>query len=184
VLAASSERSRAERIRDLFHDVAFRVYTNDDVVGVELGTALKNVIALAAGIADGMGLGANARGAILTRGLAEITRLGVALGARPETFLGLAGVGDLVTTCSSPLSRNRTLGERIGRGIPLNEALASMTQVAEGVPTTRSAVLLARRLGIEMPIAEQVARVLFEGLDPREALRALMTRPPRMEGEG
>jgi glycerol-3-phosphate dehydrogenase (NAD(P)+) len=183
VLSASDDAECAERVRMLFHDVAFRVYTNDDVVGVELGTALKNVIALAAGIAAGMGLGANAHGALLTRGLAETMRLGEALGARRETFLGLAGVGDLVTTCSSPLSRNRTLGERIGRGVPTAEAIASMTQVAEGVPTTRSAVQLARARGIEMPIAEQVHRVLFEGLDPHEALRALMERPPRMEGE-
>jgi glycerol-3-phosphate dehydrogenase (NAD(P)+) len=183
VLAASRDVACAERVRDLFHDLAFRVYTNDDLVGVELGTALKNVIALAAGIASGMGLGANAHGAILTRGLAETMRLGAVLGARRETFLGLAGVGDLVTTCSSPLSRNRTLGERIGRGMPVAQALASMTQVAEGVPTTRSAVGLARRHRIEMPITEQVHRVLFEGLDPREALRALMERPPRMEGE-
>lgn len=183
VLSASEDPECAERVRELFHGAAFRVYTNDDVVGVELGTALKNVIALAAGIAEGMELGANAQGAILTRGLAETMRLGEALGARKETFLGLAGVGDLVTTCSSPLSRNRTLGERIGRGLPTAEAIASMTQVAEGVPTTRSAVQLARARGIEMPIAEQVHRVLFEGLDPREALRALMERPPKMEAE-
>jgi glycerol-3-phosphate dehydrogenase (NAD(P)+) len=182
VLAASEDAECASRVRDLFHDVAFRVYTNDDLIGVELGTALKNVIALAAGIASGMGLGANAHGAILTRGLAEIMRLGDVLGAKRETFLGLAGVGDLVTTCSSPLSRNRTLGEQVGRGVPMAEALASMTQVAEGVPTTRSAVRLARRYGIEMPIAEQVHRVLFEGVDPREALRVLMERPPRVEG--
>jgi len=183
VLAASSDEGRATRVRDLFHDASFRVYTNTDVTGVELGTGLKNVIALAAGISDGMGLGSNARGAILTRGLAEIMRLGLALGARRETFLGLAGVGDLVTTCSSPLSRNRTLGEKIGRGTPIAEALASMTQVAEGVPTTRSAVRLSRQRGIEMPIAEQVHRVLFEGVDPRGALRALMMRPPRTEEE-
>jgi glycerol-3-phosphate dehydrogenase (NAD(P)+) len=183
VLAASDDPALAARVRDLFHGPTFRVYTSSDVRGVEIGTALKNVVALAAGILDGMGLGANAKGALLTRGLAEMTRLGVALGARRETFLGLAGVGDLVTTCSSPLSRNRSLGEAIGRGIPVQEAIAGMTQVAEGVPTTRSAVALGRRLGIELPIAEQVARILFEGVDPHEALRALMARPPRTEEE-
>ena len=183
VLAASNDPQLAVRVRDLFHGQSFRVYTSEDMTGVELGTALKNVVALAAGILDGMGLGANAKGALLTRGLAEMTRLGVALGARRETFLGLAGVGDLVTTCSSPLSRNRTLGETIGRGVPPAQAMAAMTQVAEGVPTTRSALELGQRLGIELPIAEQVARVLFEGVDPREALRALMGRPPRMEEE-
>jgi glycerol-3-phosphate dehydrogenase (NAD(P)+) len=170
-------------VRDLFHGPTFRVYTSGDMRGVEIGTSLKNVVALAAGILDGMGLGANAKGALLTRGLAEMTRLGVAMGARRETFLGLAGVGDLVTTCSSPLSRNRSLGEAIGRGAPVNQAMAAMTQVAEGVPTTRSAVDLGRRLGIELPIAEQVARILFEGVDPREALRSLMARPPRTEEE-
>lgn len=182
VLAASEDSACAERVRELFHGPTFRVYSSDDPIGVEIGTSLKNVVALAAGIIDGMGLGANAKGALITRGLAEITRLGVALGAKRETFLGLAGVGDLVTTCSSGLSRNRTLGESIGRRIPLDEALASMEQVAEGVPTTRSAVGLSRRVGVEMPITEQIYRVLFEGLDPEEALSSLMARPPRPEG--
>jgi glycerol-3-phosphate dehydrogenase (NAD(P)+) len=181
VLCASADAACAARVREVFHGPTFRVYTSTDVIGVEVGCALKNVIALAAGIADGMDLGANAKGALLTRGLAEITRLGVAMGARRETFLGLAGVGDLVTTCSSPLSRNRSLGEAIGRGASPAQARAAMTQVAEGVPTTRSAVLMARRLGVEMPIAEQIHRVLFEGQDPKEALRELMRRPPRDE---
>lgn len=181
VLCASADPGCAARVREVFHGPTFRVYTSADVIGVEVGCALKNVIALAAGIADGMDLGANAKGALLTRGLAEITRLGVAMGARRETFLGLAGVGDLVTTCSSPLSRNRSLGEAIGRGASPAQARAAMTQVAEGVPTTRSAVLLARKLGVEMPIAEQIHRVLFEGQDPKEALRELMRRPPRDE---
>ncbi|MDM7916129.1 MAG: NAD(P)H-dependent glycerol-3-phosphate dehydrogenase [Candidatus Eisenbacteria bacterium] len=183
VLSASADPACAARVRERFHGPFFRVYESSDVAGVEVGTALKNVIALAAGIADGMKLGENAKGALLTRGLAEITRLGVALGARRETFLGLAGVGDLVTTCSSPLSRNRSLGEMLGRGIPFREAAARMTQVAEGVPTTRSAWRLSRRLSIEMPITEQVHQVLFEGLDPVAGLRALMGRPPRAEGE-
>ncbi len=181
VLCASTDPACAARVRETFHGPTFRVYTSTDVIGVEVGCALKNVIALAAGIADGMGLGANAKGALLTRGLAEITRLGVAMGARRETFLGLAGVGDLVTTCSSPLSRNRSLGEAIGRGMSPAQARAAMTQVAEGVPTTRSAVLMARKLGVQMPIAEQIHRVLFEGQDPRGALQELMRRPPRDE---
>jgi glycerol-3-phosphate dehydrogenase (NAD(P)+) len=183
VLAAADDPRVAERVRDLFHGPSFRVYTSGDIRGVEIGTSLKNVVALAAGILDGMGLGANARGALLTRGLAEMTRLGAAMGARRETFLGLAGVGDLVTTCSSPLSRNHSLGEAIGKGVPVPQAIAALTQVAEGVPTTRSAVELGRKLGIELPIAEQVGKILFEGVDPREALRALMARPPRTEEE-
>ncbi len=183
VLSASTDRATAEEVRDLFHSATFRVYTSEDPIGVEIGTSLKNVVALAAGISEGMQLGANTLGALLTRGLAEITRMGVSLGARRETFLGLAGVGDLVTTCSSPLSRNRSLGFAIGRGTPVDEAMAAMTQVAEGVPTTRSAVQLGRRLRVELPIAEQVHRVLFERVDPREALRALMGRPPRGEGQ-
>jgi glycerol-3-phosphate dehydrogenase (NAD(P)+) len=183
VLAASVDAHRAAAVQQLVHGPAFRVYTSTDVVGVELGTSLKNVVALAAGIVDGMELGANARGALLTRGLAEITRLGVALGARRETFQGLAGVGDLVTTCSSPLSRNRSLGEAIGRGLGVRQAIAGLRQVAEGVPTTRSAVRLAARAGVEMPIAEQVRRLLDEEIEPLEAVRALMSRPPRGEGE-
>lgn len=182
VLSSSVDRQTAEDVRGLFHTTSFRVYTSDDTIGVETGTSLKNVVALAAGISEGMELGANTFGALLTRGLAEITRLGTAMGARRETFLGLAGVGDLVTTCASPLSRNRSLGFAIGRGIPVDEAMAKMSQVAEGIPTTRSAVQLGRRLGVELPIAEQVHRVLFERLDPHEALRALMGRPPREEG--
>ncbi|MBD3160961.1 MAG: NAD(P)H-dependent glycerol-3-phosphate dehydrogenase [Candidatus Eisenbacteria bacterium] len=181
VLSAAREVEIAEAVRDRFHGPTFRVYTSDDPVGVEVGTALKNVVALAAGIAEGMGLGANAHGALLTRGLAEITRLGAALGANRETFLGLAGVGDLVTTCSSPLSRNRSLGEAIGRGTAPEAARKAMDQVAEGVPTTRSAVRLARRHGVEMPIATQVHRILFEGIPPGEALRELMERPPKAE---
>jgi glycerol-3-phosphate dehydrogenase (NAD(P)+) len=183
VLAASEDAGSARAAQELFHGPAFRVYTNPDVVGVEIGTSVKNVVALAAGIVDGMGLGANAKGALVTRGLAEITRLGIALGGRERTFLGLAGVGDLVTTCASPLSRNRTLGEAIGRGVPVGQALRAMTQVAEGVPTTRSAIDLAGRFGVEMPIAEQVRRVLEGEAGPAEAVRALMTRPPRGEGD-
>ncbi len=181
VLAASDDPAAAERVQHLFATDRFRVYTNPDPIGVELGTALKNVVALAAGIADGLELGQNARGALLTRGLAEIRRLGEALGARPETFLGLAGIGDLVTTCTSPLSRNHTLGEALARGEPLEEALARIGMVVEGVRTSRAACELADRTGVEMPIARQVARILFEGVRPADALRDLMTRPLRAE---
>lgn len=181
VLAASESPLARERVQSLFSTDRFRVYTSDDVVGVELATSLKNVIALAAGMADGLGLGRNARGALLTRGLAEITRLGTTLGAKLETFLGLAGVGDLVTTCTSPLSRNHTLGEQLARGIALDQALADLGQVAEGVRTTRAAWTLARRVGVEVPITQQVHRILFDDLDPSKALHELMTRPLRSE---
>lgn len=181
ILAASESTESAERIQSLFSTERFRVYTSTDVTGVELATSLKNVIALAAGIADGLELGQNARGALLTRGLAEITRLGTALGARVETFLGLAGVGDLVTTCTSPLSRNHTLGEALGRGVSLERALGTMTMVAEGVRTTRAAIELADRHGVDVPIARQVGRILFEGLEPMRAMHDLMTRPLRSE---
>lgn len=181
LLAACLDLERAREVQRLFSSDRFRVYTTTDVCGVELATALKNVVALAAGIAAGQSFGSNALGALLTRGLAEITRLGVSQGAVVETFRGLAGVGDLVTTCTSSLSRNRTLGEAIGRGETLEGALAAMTMVAEGVRTTRAAVALAHRFGIEVPIAEQVHRILFEGADVREALHELMTRPLKEE---
>lgn len=181
VLAASSDPAAAQRVQRLFSSDSFRVYTSGDPLGVELGTSLKNVIALAAGIADGLGLGQNTRGALLTRGLAEIRRLGEALGARPETFLGLAGVGDLVTTCTSPLSRNHTLGEALGRGERLETALPGIGMVVEGVRTARAAHTLSQRVGVELPIAEQVYRILFEGVHPAAALRELMRRPLRSE---
>jgi len=162
----------------------FRVYHNDDPLGVELGGALKNVIALAAGICDGLALGVNAKAALLTRGLAEITRLGVAMGARRETFAGLAGVGDLFTTCVSEHGRNRAVGESIGRGRTLDETIAAMGgQVAEGVATTRSTVALAAKFGVEMPISAEIHHVLFDGKSPRQAIRDLMARPSRAEGE-
>lgn len=181
LLSASTSPESARQVQELFATDRFRVYTSADPVGVELATSLKNVIALAAGIADGLGLGNNARGALLTRGLAEITRLGVALGAKVETFLGLAGVGDLVTTCTSPLSRNHTLGEALGRGVPLEKALAGMSMVAEGVRTTQAALRLAERAGVEVPISREIGRILFEGRDPSRALQELMTRPLRAE---
>jgi glycerol-3-phosphate dehydrogenase (NAD(P)+) len=162
---------------------AFRLYTQSDVTGVELGGALKNVMAIAAGISDGLELGNNARAALLTRGLAEITRLGVALGARPRTFAGLAGVGDLVLTCTGQLSRNRRLGLALAGGTSLAEWQASTRSVAEGVLTARAAVALARRAGVAAPIAAEVAAMLFEGKPPREALGALLARDVRPEEE-
>lgn len=180
-VAAAQDEALARRVQEIYTTEWFRVYTNTDVVGVELGGALKNIIAIAAGICDGLGMGDNAKAALLTRGLAEITRLGVAMGARAETFMGLSGIGDLVTTCASNLSRNHRVGKAVGRGKSLGQVVAEMEQVAEGVTTTRSALALAERHGVEMPIAEQVALMLFEGKAPREAVRDLMTRKPKAE---
>jgi glycerol-3-phosphate dehydrogenase (NAD(P)+) len=159
----------------------FRVYTNDDLVGVELGGALKNVIAIAAGILDGLGLGHNPRAALITRGLAEIARLGAALGAQPATFAGLAGMGDLVLTATGHLSRNRSLGVELGRGRTLEDVMARRLSVAEGVHTARAAVGLAEGAGVELPICREVARVLFEGKAPRQAIGDLMERALRSE---
>ena len=183
VVVACDDQRVARRTQEVFGSERFRVYRHDDAAGVELAGALKNVIALAAGICDGLGLGDNAKAALLTRGLVEIGRLGVSLGGRRETFAGLAGVGDLFTTCVSPHGRNRTVGEAIGRGRTLNEILAAMEQVAEGVYTTGSAVALARRQKVEMPITREVHRVLFDDKSPRQAIRDLMTRPSRAESE-
>lgn len=181
VVASSRKRDVCRQIQDTFNSPTFRVYTNDDLVGVELAVALKNVIAIAAGICDGLGFGDNTKGALLTRGLVEMTRLGVAMGARPSTFAGLAGVGDLITTCASRHSRNRFLGEQIGRGKPLEEVLGEMTMVAEGVETTAAAMELSRRHGVEMPIAEEVYSILFEGKEPSKAWQDLMNRSPKSE---
>ncbi|MES2357189.1 MAG: NAD(P)H-dependent glycerol-3-phosphate dehydrogenase [Gemmatimonadota bacterium] len=181
IVAACNRRSPAEQVQQLFHGPAFRVYTQHDVVGVELGGAVKNVMAVATGIAEGLGLGFNARAALITRGLAEMTRLGFALGADPATFAGLAGMGDLVLTCTGQLSRNRSLGVEIGSGKTLDEALAGRDTVAEGVITTRSARELAERAGVDMPIVEAVFSVLFDGQAPRDAIVDLMNRDPRAE---
>ena len=159
----------------------FRVYTSRDVLGVELAGALKNIVALGAGIGDGMEAGENAKAAFLTRGLAEMTRLGVAAGADPMTFAGLAGIGDVVATCSSRLSRNRYVGEQLTRGQSWANIRASMDNVAEGVNATQAALVLAKELDVEMPIAEMASRVLFDGLSPREAMAELMSRPARSE---
>lgn len=180
-VVASEDAELATRVQSAMSTQWFRVYTNSDLIGVELAGATKNVVAIAAGIIDGLAAGNNAKAALVTRGLVEITRLGLAMGARPETFIGLAGVGDLITTCVSPEGRNRTVGERIGKGQKLADILAGMDSVAEGVPTTRAVMELARRHHVEMPITEAVHAVLFEGKDVLNALSDLMTREPKPE---
>ncbi len=181
VVMASRDRAVAERAAQLFHAERFRVYTSDDVAGVELGGALKNVMAIAAGVADGLGLGHNTRAALITRGLAEISRLAVRKGANPLTLAGLAGMGDLVLTCTGDQSRNRTVGMGLGKGKKLAEILAEMKQVAEGVKTTKSAHDLAARLGVEMPITSTMYRVLYENVPAREAVSDLLGRAPKHE---
>jgi glycerol-3-phosphate dehydrogenase (NAD(P)+) len=180
-VAAAEDSSLARRVQSAFSTQWFRVYTNEDVTGVELAGATKNVIAIAAGILDGLAAGNNAKSALVTRGLVEIMRLGLAMGARAETFHGLAGLGDLITTCVSPEGRNRTVGERIGKGQKLKDVLGAMDSVAEGVPTTKSVHELARRYQVEMPITEAVHAVLFEDKDVLHALTDLMTRDPKPE---
>ncbi len=180
VVAGTDERLNVQ-VRDALNQETFRVYTSPDALGVELAGALKNILGIAAGICDGLGFGDNAKASLLTRGLAEITRFGVDLGAQPSTFFGLAGVGDVVTTCYSPFGRNRSVGERIGRGAPPDEVLAGMVNVAEGVPTTRSVHDQARRRGIEMPITDELYRILFEGKAPLAAVTDLMVRHPKVE---
>jgi len=175
-VVASGDPALAAEVAALLGSDQFRVYTNPDVVGVELGGALKNVIALAGGMADGLRMGDSGKAAIITRGLAEMTRLAVALGARRETLAGLAGMGDLVLTCTGGLSRNRTVGVELGKGRPLDHIVGSMRMVAEGVSTTAAAVQLARKVGVEMPIAEQMHAVLYQGRPPRDAIRELMER--------
>lgn len=181
VVAAAADPEIAHRVQEIFGTGYFRIYTNDDVIGVELAGALKNVIALAAGVADGLGFGYNSRAALITRGLAEMTRLGMAKGANPATFAGLAGMGDLVLTCTGDLSRNRTVGVELGRGRTLQEILAGMKMVAEGVKTTLSAYQLATRLGVEVPIIEQMYRILYEGKGARQAVDDLMLRELKAE---
>jgi glycerol-3-phosphate dehydrogenase (NAD(P)+) len=171
----------AQRVQTAFADRYFRVYTSHDLLGVELGGAVKNVMAIAAGISDGLGLGSNTRAALITRGIAEIRRLGTRLGANPQTFSGLAGIGDLVLTCTGTLSRNWTLGNKLGQGKNLDKILSETRTVAEGVKTTKSVYDLSHKVGVEMPIAEQVYRILYENLDPQKALWALMTRDLKHE---
>jgi glycerol-3-phosphate dehydrogenase (NAD(P)+) len=180
-VAAAEKSGTAKKAQRLLTAPNFCVFTNSDVLGVELGGALKNIIALGAGIADGLEYGDNAKAAFVTRGLTEITALGMALGANPLTFSGLAGLGDLMATCASPLSRNRFVGQELAKGRPLEEITASMTGIAEGVTTTVAALKLAGELGVEMPIAQQVYRVLYKGLDVRQGIAELMGRELKHE---
>ena len=181
VVAASESGDAAAFVQNAFSADSFRVYTSDDIVGVELGGALKNVMAVATGVVEGLGLGFNSRAALITRGLAEMVRLGTAMGARPSTFAGLAGIGDLVLTCTGALSRNRAVGIEIGKGKSLADVLATKETVAEGVVTARGAAALAKRHGVEMPIVDCVQRVLYDGFAARDAIGELMRRELRAE---
>ncbi|HMO05528.1 MAG TPA: NAD(P)H-dependent glycerol-3-phosphate dehydrogenase [Kiritimatiellia bacterium] len=181
VTVASADPAASAFWQEAFNGASFRVYTSDDIIGVEVGGALKNVIAIAAGICDGLGFGDNTKAALMTRGLAEITRLGIRFGANPATFSGLSGIGDLMVTCMSRHSRNRGVGERIGRGESLEAILHGMQQVAEGVWTAKAAHGLIGEMNVELPITAEVHAVLYEGKNPREAVQSLMARPPRPE---
>jgi glycerol-3-phosphate dehydrogenase (NAD(P)+) len=182
-VVASRCRKTAEEIQDIFMNDVFRVYTHNDVLGVELGGAIKNVIALCAGIADGLGFGDNSKAALMTRGIAEIARLGVAMGAQRETFSGLSGIGDLIVTCTSMHSRNRRAGILIGQGVPLSEALEKVHMVVEGVKTTSAAYELAQKYNVNMPIVSEAYKVLFEGKSPKKAVTDLMLREKKRESE-
>ena len=175
------KKDLAQQIQKILHSPAFRIYTNNDVIGTEIGGSIKNVIAIACGICDGLGLGSNAKAAVLTRGLSEMTLLGVALGGKKETFYGLTGLGDLVTTCVSPKSRNRTVGEAIGKGGHIKKILGSMSMVAEGVITSKAVYRLSQKKKIPMPITEQVYKIIFKGKNPRKAMMDLMGRQPKSE---
>ena len=181
VVLASQDARLATKLQEEFSGPSFRMYTNTDVLGIELAGAMKNVIAIAAGACQGLGLGSNPLAALITRGLAEMSRLAVALGARPETLSGLAGLGDLVLTCTGALSRNRHVGIELGKGRPLREILANMRMVAEGVDTAAPLLALAREHGVEMPITEQVAAILHSGKSPKDAIREIMERPLKRE---
>ncbi|MCX5686578.1 MAG: NAD(P)-dependent glycerol-3-phosphate dehydrogenase [Candidatus Omnitrophica bacterium] len=180
-VVASADPELAKELQEIFMTERFRIYTTDDVIGVEVGGSLKNIIAIAAGVCDGLGFGTNAKAALLTRGLVEIIRLGAAMGARPETFYGLSGLGDLTTTCVSQYSRNRWLGEEIGKGKKLADILKETDMVVEGVATARSAYDLSKKYGVEMPITEEIFKVLYENKDPKKAVRDLMIRAPKAE---
>jgi glycerol-3-phosphate dehydrogenase (NAD(P)+) len=181
VVAANKNRDFCEKVQEILSTKSFRVYTNVDIVGVELGGAVKNVIVIAAGISDGMGLGANTKGALLTRGLAEIKRLGLRLGAKEKTFSGLSGIGDLITTAFSKHSRNRFVGEELGKGKKLDQILEGMVMVAEGVKTTESVMRLAKKYEVDMPITTEVYNVLFEDKSPEKGVSDLMTRELKRE---
>ncbi|MCB1801519.1 MAG: NAD(P)-dependent glycerol-3-phosphate dehydrogenase [Gammaproteobacteria bacterium] len=181
ITVASNDPGHADRVAGYLHGENFRAYTSDDLIGVQVGGASKNVMAIAAGISDGLGFGANARAALITRGLHEITRLGLCLGGRPETFMGLAGLGDLALTCTDNQSRNRRMGLALARGLDIAAARAEIGQEVEGVGTAREVRSIAQRCGVEMPITEQTYRVLYEGLDPSEAVRNLLGREAKSE---
>ncbi len=183
IVAASINEEYAKTIQHLFMTDYFRVYTSTDIIGVELGGSLKNVIAIGAGISDGMGMGDNAKAALITRGLREVTRLGVACGANPHTFSGISGIGDLIVTCDSLYSRNRYVGDQLAKGFSLDEILSSMEMVAEGVNTTRSAYQLSHKMNVDMPITDHIHQILFEDLSPQDGVMTLMTRSPRSEDE-
>ena len=180
-VVASSDKKIRKTIQDIFSTQSFRVYTNPDVIGVELGGSLKNIIAIACGVSDGLGFGTNTKAAIVTRGLAEIARLGKAMGAKLGTFSGISGLGDLVTTCISKQSRNRMVGELIGKGKNLKETLEHMQMVAEGVPTAKSAYLLSKKFNVDMPITKEVFCLLYKNKSPRQAVKDLMTRKNKEE---
>ena len=183
VVGAKDEKI-AEYIQETFMNQVFRVYTSDDILGIELGGALKNVIALAAGVADGLGYGDNVKAALITRGISEISRLGVAMGGRKETFGGLTGIGDLIVTCASVHSRNRKAGMLIGQGYTMEEAMKEVKMIVEGVYSAKAALQLSKKYNVELPIIEQVAAVLFEGSEPKDAVDALMGREKKSELEG
>ena len=181
ITAAAHRPDVAEQVQTAFATSYFRVYTSHDVIGVQLCGAVKNVMAIATGISDGLGLGLNSRAALITRGITEIQRLGIRLGANPKTFMGLAGIGDLVLTCTGTLSRNWTVGNKLGRGMKLDSIISQTRTVAEGVKTTKSVYNMSEKLGVEMPIAEHVYRILYEDLEPREAINTLMGRDLKYE---
>jgi len=181
ITIACKDSTKAKRLQQFLYREYFRIYISEDLIGVQLASALKNVIAIAAGASDGLGFGHNARAALITRGLAEITRLGVAMGANPLTFSGLSGMGDLVLTCTGDLSRNRTVGLEIGKGKKIEEITSAMTMVAEGVKTAKSAYALSKRHAVDMPITQQVYEILYEGKEPKAAVKDLMTRTLKAE---
>lgn len=183
VVAASKDREAAMKVQDWLMNLNFRVYVNDDVIGVELGGALKNIIAVASGIADGAGVGDNAKAALMTRGITEIARLGVAMGGHQETFAGLSGIGDLIVTCTSMHSRNRRFGKLVGQGVPVQQALEQVGMVVEGYSCTKAAYELSQKMGVEMPITVQTYQILYEGKGISAALRDLMGRPKKNERE-
>jgi len=181
IVSCANDIELAKKVQDVFMTDEFRIYSSTDVIGVEIGGSLKNVVAIAAGISDGLGFGTNAKAALLTRGLVEMVRLGVVMGAKKETFYGLSGLGDLATTCISPYSRNRHFGEQIGKGKTLKDALKESEMVVEGVATAESALELSKKYKVEMPITAEIYKVIYENKDPRKAVNDLMTRPARVE---